>query len=114
MGSALFTDERDNLPTESRTEVCGPDREAEAVIDLSGVKSVLAEVQALVNDLDGRELDDSAAITSQSKGAARQAKAQRSQDLQLLATRLELAAGLVRNEYWFARGEVDPLNRRRS
>lgn len=83
------------------------------MIDLSNLRSVLAEVTALVNDLDGKELDDSDAVTSQSKGALRQLKAQRSQELQLLATRLELGAALVRNEYWYARGEVDPLNRRR-
>lgn len=83
------------------------------MIDLSRVKSVLVEVEALVADLDGKALDDTDAITSQSKGHARQQKAKMSQDLQLLAVRLEMAAALVRNEYWFARGEVDPLDRRR-
>ena len=83
------------------------------MIDLAAVRSVLMEVESLVAQLDGLELDDTDALSSQSKGAARKEKAQRSQELQLLAVRLELAASLVRNEYWFARGEVDPLNRRR-
>jgi hypothetical protein len=80
------------------------------MIDLSKVKFVLQEVQALIADLDGLNLDDSAAVTSQSKGLARQERARRSQELQLLATRLELAAALTRTEYWFARGESDPFD----
>lgn len=79
------------------------------MIDLNRVRHVLDEAQELVDDLHGLQLDDSTAVTSQSKGKARQERAQRSQELQLLATRLELAAALVRNEYWFARGEPDPL-----
>lgn len=84
------------------------------MIDLSRVKTVLSEVQDLVEDLHGLDLDDSDAITNQSKGNARRERAQRSQELQLLATRLELAAALTRNEYWFARGEKDPLSATRS
>lgn len=79
------------------------------MIDLSKVKAVLSEIDLLIADLDGFNLDDSDAITNQSKGKARQERAQRSQELQLLATRLELAAALTRCEYWFARGERDPL-----
>lgn len=80
------------------------------MIDLSRVRNVLNEVNDLVDELDGVSLDERDAVTSQSKGQARQAKAQRSQELQLLAHRLEFAASLVRNEYWFARGESDPLD----
>lgn len=80
------------------------------MIDLSRVKAVLREVQTLISDLDGLSLDDSEAVTSQSKGVARQERARRSQELQLLATRLELAAALTRTEYWFARGEMDPFD----
>ena len=80
------------------------------MIDLTKVRSVLQEVHDLIAELDGLSLDDSAAVTSQSKGLARQERAKRSHELQLLATRLELAAALTRNEYWFARGETDPLN----
>lgn len=78
------------------------------MIDLSTVRRCLGDVDGLVNALDGQELDETDAVTSQSKGELRKLRAQRSQDLQLLATRLELAAALVRNEYWFARGEKDP------
>lgn len=81
------------------------------MIDLNRVRHVLAEVNTLVADLHGQDLDETDAITSQSKGQARVRKAQLSQDLQLLATRLELAAQLVRVEYWHARGETDPLDR---
>ena len=80
------------------------------VIDLERLRNVLTEVNVMVEDLDGVALDDTAAITSQSKSKAREVKARRSQDLQLLASRLELAAHLVRVEYWYARGEADPLN----
>jgi hypothetical protein len=80
------------------------------MIDLTKVRAVLDDANSLIGDLDGLDLDDSTAVTSQSKGKARQERAQRSQELQLLATRLELAAALVRCEYWFARGEPDPLN----
>ncbi len=80
------------------------------MIDLTVVRSCLSAAAALVDELDGKELDETDAVTSQSKGEARKRRAQRSQDLQLLATRLELAASLVRNEYWYARGERDPLH----
>lgn len=80
------------------------------MIDLTRVRSVLKEAQTLIDDLDGLDFDDTEAVTSQSKGHARQVRAQRSQDLQLLATRFELAASLVRVEFWYARGENDPLN----
>jgi hypothetical protein len=79
------------------------------MIDLSNVVSCLREADALVQNLHGRELDETDAITSQSRGTERKRRAQMSQDLQLLATRLELAASLVRVEYWHARGETDPL-----
>lgn len=83
------------------------------MIDLTKVKSVLAEVDSLVKTLHGQDLDESKAVESQSKGRNRIERARLSQDLNLLAQRLELAAGLVKNEYWFARGEVDPLDRER-
>lgn len=79
------------------------------VIDLNGVFAVLDEANALADALHGLALDESDAVTSQSKGEARRVRAQRSQDLQLLASRLELAGALVRNEYWYARGLSDPV-----
>lgn len=77
------------------------------MIDLSRVREVIAEATEIVDELDGVELDETDALTS--TGAKRTAKAQRSQALQLLATRFELAAALTRIEYWYARGETDPL-----
>lgn len=79
------------------------------MIDMSRVRAVLNEVDDLIDDLDGFDLDETDAVTNQSKGDARRLKAQKSQDLQLLANRLELAAALVRIEYWAARGASDPL-----
>lgn len=80
------------------------------MIDLTTVQRVLDEAHQLATDLHGEDLNERDALVSQSKGAARVRKAQLSQDLQLLATRLELAAQLVRVEYWHARGESDPIN----
>lgn len=84
------------------------------MIDLNHVRTVVDEVVDLITVLDGLDLDETDALTSQSKGEVRRVKAQRSQDLQLLATRLELAAALVRNEYWYARGERDPISPERT
>lgn len=84
------------------------------MIDLTRVRNVLREANEIIDDLHGKDLDETAAITSQSKGQLRQERAQMSQDLQLLAGRLELAAQLTRVEYWYARGESDPLAPERS
>jgi hypothetical protein len=87
--------------------------EGDLVIDLRPVKAVMREVDALIDALHGQDLDETAAVTHQTKNRSRQERAQMSQHLNLLASRLELAAQLVRNEYWVARGEADPLNPRR-
>lgn len=79
------------------------------MIDMTGVLIVLREVSTLVEDLNGIDLDETNAIASQSKGRSRRERAQASQDLNLLASRLELAAQLVRVQYWAARGESNPL-----
>lgn len=79
------------------------------VIDLTRVRKVLNEASTLVGRLDGLDLDETNAVASQSKSRSRQERAQASQDLNLLASRLELAAQLVRVEYWAARGEPNPL-----
>lgn len=84
------------------------------MINLTRVRKVLADVQALVDELDGKELDEVDAISLQSKTKIREIRARRSQDLQLLATRLEMAAALVRNEYWYARGEPDLIDDERN
>jgi hypothetical protein len=80
------------------------------MIDMTRVRPVLKEIEELIDELDQLDLDETDATYRQTKTKLREIKAQRSQDLQLLATRLELAAALVRNEYWFARGEIDPLD----
>lgn len=80
------------------------------MIDFTRLKAVLEEADSLIEDLDGVDLDETKALTSQSSGDARRERAQLSQNLQLLASRLELAAQLVRVEYWSARGEENPLD----
>lgn len=84
--------------------------EERLLIDFKMVRDVLQDIGELVDDLDGIDLDESDAITSQSKGRHRQERARISQDLNLLADRLDLAAQLVRVQYWKARGEEDPLS----
>lgn len=80
------------------------------VIDLTLVRKTLGEAATLVDRLDGLDLDEKDAVASQSKSRTRQERAQASQNLNLLASRLELAAQLVRVEYWAARGETNPLD----
>lgn len=80
------------------------------LIDLTKVRTILAEISELVESLDGLDLDETTAVEGQSSGRARQERARKSQTLNLLASRLELAAQLTRVEYWYARGEPDPLN----
>lgn len=80
------------------------------MINLDRVRKMLdGEIVDLVDELDGFDLDETGAIESQTKSRQRTLKAEKSRELLLLADRLELAANLVRNEYWVARGEGDPL-----
>jgi hypothetical protein len=82
-------------------------------INLDRTKAILAESEALVRALHGQDLNERSA-TTQGGGAQRAERAKKSQDLLLLAERLELAAAMVRIEYWHARGHGDPIqpNRR--
>lgn len=83
------------------------------MIDLQAVKDLLAECSGIVDELDGQEHSDSQVSPgsrNEETRAERAAKVHRSKSLQLLSDRLDLAAALVRNEYWFSRGEADPLN----
>ena len=81
------------------------------MIDLSRVKEVLeGEVTNLISERHGLDLDDSEAIVDQTRSKARTFRAEKSREMLLLADRLDLVANLVRNEYWYARGETDPLN----
>lgn len=103
--------------------------DAQPVIDRLGdsaVRRTIADAKRLINMLNGKELDETDALTEQTKGSARQARAKRSTDLSLLADRLDLAAALARDsesalanqlalagqyvrvEYWAARGHKDP------
>jgi hypothetical protein len=84
------------------------------MIDLSQVRFILEEAQELVEELDGVDLDESTAVTSQSKGRDRRERAELSQSLNLLGDRLLLASSLVKVEYWHARGFEDPLRSHRS
>lgn len=84
------------------------------VIDLGRVRTVLEEVNALVEELDGLRLDERDANDSQGGSKLRHIKARRSQALNLLASRFELAAALTRVEYFYARGEPDPTQPRRN
>ena len=78
-----------------------------STINLSKVNSVLDECDRLAAELDGQTLDER--LGAQDKAAAREARITRSRDLQQLAHLLELAATLVRNEYWHARGGKDMI-----
>ncbi|GAB3863561.1 hypothetical protein GCM10028801_31480 [Nocardioides maradonensis] len=83
------------------------------MIDLSRVKSALVDVEALVKSLDGLAHEDRNAVSNKPPGKVREQNARINQELLLLSARLQLAAQLVEIEYWHARGEADPLDRRR-
>ena len=72
-------------------------------IDLSDVRAAMTRAESLIEMLHGQPLDESAAITSQSKGRARAERARLSQALQRLGHELDMAAGFARDEYWAAR-----------
>jgi hypothetical protein len=80
-------------------------------IDLSIVKAVIDDCELLITDLDGQNLDDRFNHNTD-KAEAREHKVRLSRDLQRLAHQLELAATLVRNEYWHARGGPDHIYER--
>lgn len=84
------------------------------MIDLAQVRAVLQDCQGLVEELDGVSHDDSLLFEgmsgAQKRHQIKQSQVERSKALLLLTDRLQLAAALVANEYWFARGEIDPLN----
>lgn len=77
------------------------------MIDLAAVKAILTDALALVEELDGQQLDET---QPQQKGRGQQDRMRFSRSLQLLDDRLRLASALTMNEYWYARGEVDPLD----
>jgi chaperonin cofactor prefoldin len=84
------------------------------VIQLEQVRAILRECEALIDELDGLEHDDSSMKAERGsvtrKQADREHKTYVSKSLLFLDDRLRLAASLVSNEYWFARGERDAFN----
>lgn len=79
------------------------------MINFDHVLTILDDACAQAASLDGTHLDETQALTAQFQGAARQQRAHLSQALLHLAHRLDLAAELVRSEYFVARGYPDPL-----
>ena len=83
-----------------------------STINLSKVDAIIEEAGRLMDDLDGKVLDETLA-GQQDRASAREERVQRSRDLQQLAHLFELAATLVRNEYWHARGGQDMIHGRK-
>ena len=69
------------------------------MIDLTLARTVLAEAAKVIDRLDGVDHDDTQALVSQSKGKARQERAERSQELQRLGFLGEALTMIARNEY---------------
>lgn len=65
-------------------------------IDLSRVLAMLTETHNMASDLDATAIDDDRRNNSANRRVTTQ--------LNYLADTLELAAGLVRAEYWHAKG----------
>ena len=87
-----------------------PREAAVSMIDLGRVTKILHEAEELIEELHGSPLDERAAVESSTAGEERKRRARQSQALNLLSDRLELAAALVRVEYWQARGYEDPTD----
>lgn len=110
--------------------------DASGVINVKGVRAIVGEIQRLIKQLDGVDLDERTAVVSGGAGdgkhrarlsqnlnllgdrfgyAAQLVRIQShghddatSQYLSLLADRFGLAEQLVRAQYWAARGHNDP------
>lgn len=76
-------------------------------IDLKLTRQVLEEALALVNTIDGEELDERDGW--QDKAKAREEKLAKSRTLQVIAHRCAMAEQLTLNEYWIARGVGDAI-----
>ena len=82
------------------------------MIDLKQPMAVLREAAELMRQLDGLEIDTDSIEDDRKrvgKDELRQRRVDALKRMQLLAARLDLASALVWNEYWYARGEEDPL-----
>lgn len=69
------------------------------MIKLDVVSSILDGCKDVVHQLDGLEVDDTESISRK-----RELAAEANRDLLFLADQLHLAASLVKNEYWHAKG----------
>ena len=76
-------------------------------INLNKTRDVVEECLGALDDLNGRRHDDPDDCGTRSE---RHERAATSRQLHFLATRLELAAALVRSEYWTAKGFPDHIN----
>lgn len=86
------------------------DAQAQAMtIDLKLVRIALQEALALVDQLDGAELDERSAWAENNK-RRREEKLAKSKTLQIIAHRCATAEQLVHNEYWISRGVADILD----
>ena len=72
-------------------------------IDVENVRSVLEEVDRVLDQVDGVKFIDDAGKKNAHHAAI-------SRELLLAADRLDLAASLVRVQYWRTRGVADPLD----
>lgn len=77
------------------------------MIRLTAARAALDDVAVLIAEVDGVQLQDWP--DQEGDRHARKEKAQLTRKLLLIADRLDLAAQLVRAEYWFAKGEPDIL-----
>jgi len=78
-------------------------------INVTSALDVLDDLYGRLEALNGRSHSDPDPTVRLSKDDSRE-KARVASELQFISSRLELTAALVRNEYWHARGEADPLN----
>lgn len=80
------------------------------VIRLDKVIDLLDAADEVVEKLHGQPLNER---LDDSEREDKLVRIERSRQLQELANHLELAAALVRHEYWVARGATDPIYTRK-
>ena len=74
-------------------------------VSLTDVTKILERVQTLVHNLDGLEIQD------YTQGVKKAELAALTRQLLVAADSLELASGLIRNQYWMTKGYDDALER---
>lgn len=80
------------------------------MIDMTKVRVALEDALAILDEVDGIDVDDSGSIGGDDTKTQREYKARISRSLLLLADRLEMASQFARSEYWYVKGEPDILN----